>query len=104
MPNGLLWVDRAGVINPLAASAKPYDNPRLSPDGKRIAVVVREDENHDIWLYDTDRGVLSKVTFGPGENETPAWAPTGQSLLFSANRSGASRLLLTNADGEATFG
>jgi len=95
----LVWVDRAGRVNPLTAPAKPYDNPRLAPDGKRIAVVIREDENHDIWLYEIDRGVLSRVTFGPGENETPAWAPDGLNVLFSANRSGASRLLLTGVEG-----
>jgi WD40-like Beta Propeller Repeat len=31
------WVDAAGKRAPLASKAGPYGNPRLSPDGKRLA-------------------------------------------------------------------
>jgi serine/threonine protein kinase/Tol biopolymer transport system component len=95
----LVWVDRKGTVQPLNAPLKPYDFPRLSPDGKRVAIVIREDENHDIWTHELERGTLTRLTFDPGEDETPVWMPDGQSLIFAGNRSGASRLLSARADG-----
>ena len=37
--------------------AGAYANPRLSPDGKRLALTVLRDGNWDIWVYDLERGV-----------------------------------------------
>src|SRR5262245_27391372 len=36
----LVWVDRQGRETPLAAPSRPYAQPRVSPDGSRVAVVV----------------------------------------------------------------
>ncbi len=97
----LVWVDRKGAVQPLNAPPKPYDNPRLSPDGQRLAVVIRE-ENHDVWTYEPARGTLTRLTSDPGEDETPVWMPDGKRLVFAGNRSGGSQLLSTGADGSGT--
>jgi eukaryotic-like serine/threonine-protein kinase len=94
----LVWVDRKGVVEPLAIPPKPFDNPVLSPDGKQVAVVVRED-NHDVWTYDLARGTSTRLTSDPGEDETPFWMPDGDRVVFAGNRSGGSRLLVKRADG-----
>ncbi len=40
--SSMVWVDRTGVAQPLAAApAGQYLSPRLSPDGKKVAVHVR---------------------------------------------------------------
>jgi hypothetical protein len=47
----LVWVDRKGREEPLDAEPNRYVYPRLSPDGTRVALDVR-DENQDIWVWD----------------------------------------------------
>jgi len=43
---------------------------RLSPSGERVALHVRDDDD-DIWVYDLGRGAMTRLTFEPGEDETP---------------------------------
>jgi eukaryotic-like serine/threonine-protein kinase len=81
----LVWVTREGKEQPLAAPARGYNAPRLSPDGRRIAVTV---SGSNIWLYDMARDALSRATFG-GTNNNPVWSPDGQRLVFRSNRAGS---------------
>ena len=53
----LVWVDRTGRIEPLAAPPRAYNYPRLSPDGNRIAVSTQGDRN--VWMYDIARGTTA---------------------------------------------
>ena len=52
----LVWVDRQGLEKPLFASlpARAYGQPRVSPDGTRVAVSIA-DEDQDIWVWDAAR-------------------------------------------------
>jgi Tol biopolymer transport system component len=86
----LVWVDREGKIEPLNVEPRDYEEPRLSPDGKRVAVTIRGD-NPDIWVLDLTRGSAARLTFDDGEDETPAWTPDGARVTFSADRIGKSR-------------
>ena len=45
----LVWVDRRNHEEPLNLPARAYVYPRLSPDGTRVAVEVR-DPDWDIWI------------------------------------------------------
>jgi hypothetical protein len=51
----------------LAKSAPPraYLLPRLSPDGTRVALDIRDQEN-DIWIWDLARQTLTRLTDAPG--------------------------------------
>ena len=68
----------------LAGAATPSD-PRLHPDGQRVAFAVSrinfEDDRYDrtIWLWDgeTER----PFTHGPGDS-SPRWSPDGSRLSF----------------------
>jgi serine/threonine-protein kinase len=54
----------------------------VSPDGKRIAVTIRDGANEDLWVYDPQRDTITRLTFG-GINVLPAWSPDGQYLVFA---------------------
>src|SRR6202521_6141154 len=47
----LVWVNRNGAEEPLAAPARAYVYPRLSPDGQRVGVGITEEETQN-WLHD----------------------------------------------------
>src|SRR5262249_20924291 len=73
----LVWVDRQGHEEAIkAAPAHAYISPRLSPDGTRVAVEIRDQEN-DIWVFDFARETLTRVTFAPGLDQAPTWMPDG---------------------------
>jgi serine/threonine-protein kinase len=86
----LVGVDRQGKVEPVPSEPRSYEEPRFSPDGKRLAVTVRGD-NPDIWVLDISRGASARLTFESGEDETPAWTPDGARVTYSADRAGSPR-------------
>lgn len=85
-PKGtLVRIDRQGRIETLLATPQAFTQPKLSPNGQRLAVTIRGD-NDDVWLYHLGRGTLTRLTVDPGEDETPIWAPNGERLAFAASR------------------
>ena len=78
----LVWVDHKGAEQSLPAPPHSYRSPRVSPDGKRVAVVVDESGGY-VWIYDTGRDTLTRLTFeAPGGNSL-AWTRDGKKLAFS---------------------
>ncbi len=87
-PSQLVWLDRGGKqINSVGESAV-FVSPRLSPDGRRIAVDVFEPARTatDIWLYNADGTGGTKFVFGPGSHGNPVWSPDGKRIAFSSDR------------------
>jgi eukaryotic-like serine/threonine-protein kinase len=98
----LVWVDRQGRETPLAVSPRGYVYPRVSPDGTRVALDVR-DPAADIWIWDLGRETLTRLTFDPGADRSPAWFPDGRRIAFSSQRDGsAGNLFSQSADGTGT--
>ena len=92
----LVWVDRTGQEQPLAAAGnRNFESPRISPDGRRVAVTIREG-NPDVWIYDLRAGTLSRLTFDAGEDESPVWSHDGRQIVFAATR-GDKRLTMQRA-------
>ena len=81
----LVWVDRQDREEPLKAPARAYVYPRLSPDRRRLALDVR-DQQADIWIWDVARETLTRFTFDPGLDAYPTWTPDGRRLIFTSNR------------------
>ena len=94
----LVWVDRSGHEEPINAPVRAYVYPRLSPDGKRIAFDVRDQET-DIWTWDVVRQTFSRFTFGPAYEGYPLWSPDGRGLIFSSSRFGPNGIYRQSADG-----
>jgi dipeptidyl aminopeptidase/acylaminoacyl peptidase len=104
----LVWVDRAGRSTPVYEREADYRAPRLSPDGKRIAVDVTAEStsgtpNRDIWVIDVGLGTQTRLTSDPGVDSLPLWTPDGKRLVFSSDRAGGASLLYwMPADGTGT--
>jgi serine/threonine-protein kinase len=80
----LVWVARDGSPQLVPAPVHEYDWPRLSSDGKRIAVEI----SGQTWTYDTTRDSLTRVTFDGTQNDAPAWSPDGTRIAVRSNREG----------------
>ena len=97
----LVWVDRQGREEPLAAPPRSYLYPRLSPDGTRLAISI-EDQQADIWVWDLARNTLTRITFSPGADRYPAWTPDGRRLLFGSGAGGPANVFWQAADGSGS--
>jgi eukaryotic-like serine/threonine-protein kinase len=78
------WLDSQGKTTPLLTKPGAYERPRLSPDGRRLAIEATDSSNAEIWLYDTTREILRRVTSGLGGDPGPVWMPDGRHLIFEA--------------------
>ena len=95
----LVWVNRDGTEQSLAAPERVYYAPRLSPDGRRVAVTIEEPGGAQIWLYDLSRETLTRFTFEGNNNEYPACAPDGKRIAFRSDKEGPLNLFWQRADG-----
>src|SRR5437870_10079434 len=76
----------------------------LSPDGTRVAVSMLDaaKNTRDIWIYDVTRGLRTRFTIDPAEEERSIWAPDGSSIVFSAQRKGSLNLYRKSSNGIGT--
>ena len=95
----LVWVDRSGKTEPLPLPPASYLYPRISPDGRSLAVEI-EGPNHDFYFYDFARTVLSKVTTD-GMSHDPVWSPDGRQVAFRSWQAGGMTMWLMPADRSA---
>ena len=97
----LIWHDRSG--KKLGALGEPgfYNNPQLSPDGKRVAVhsIDPQARNGDVWVFDLVRGTRSRFTFDAGMDSHPIWSPDSSRIVFAGGRKGTFDLYQKAASG-----
>jgi Tol biopolymer transport system component len=97
----LVRVDRTGRYSPLPAPPEIYQSPRLSPDGRRVAVVVRPGVmTRDIRVLDMSRPERVILTLQGGDNQSPAWMPDGR-LTFGSNREGVQKIYVVGLTARA---
>src|ERR1700674_744031 len=94
----LVWVNRNGAEQRVAAPPHVYVIPRLSPDGRRIAVGITEQDSQ-VWLYDFSRETLTRLTFEGDTNLAPVWTPDGKRIAFNSDRKGPINIYWQLADG-----
>ncbi len=95
----LLRVDRNGKETELNAPKGVYGGPRVSPDGRRLALFKNGEASRlpDIWVLDLLTGNGTRLT-SEGTNIFPLWSPDGRRLLFTGGP-GRTQILSIAADG-----
>ena len=94
----LAWVNRQGHETPIPAPPRPYESARLSPDGTRVAVSIRDQDN-DVWTWDFARQTLTRLTFDADIDLVPVWTPDSRRIVFASARTGVYNLYARNVDG-----
>jgi serine/threonine-protein kinase len=98
----LVWVDRQGREEPIPkVPPRGYTLMRLSPDGRRIALDVR-DQDSDILTWDLDRSVLTRITLDRALDRNPVWTFDGSRIAFWSNRTEPGAIFWQSADGTGT--
>jgi Tol biopolymer transport system component len=96
----IYWMDHEGKFTPLRETPGGYDNPAFSPDGKRLALEIFDGRRRDIWVYELERDIPTRLTFAGELNRYPVWTPDGQRLAYSSQeKGGVFNLWWIRADG-----
>jgi serine/threonine-protein kinase len=97
---GLVWVARDGTRTALNLSQDRYAHPRLSPDGKWLAVERQSGATVDIWIYETSGTTeMRRLSTNGGNNRYPVWSRDGEYVAFQSDRDGNLGIFLQKFDG-----
>ncbi len=80
----LVSVSRQGRVTPLLEQPRSYHSPRVSPDGRYIALDFSE-TTRDVWLLDRRDSTMSRATF-QSTGHDPTWLPNGREIVFAEAR------------------
>ena len=85
-PRDLVLMSRAGQATTLSVEARPFENPRISPDGRRLALSItdRVTSSRDVWVLDIRQRTWSRITTD-GLSNRPIWNHDGRRIIFSSN-------------------
>jgi serine/threonine protein kinase len=80
----LAWFDAAGDRLGEAAGLDAIGNFAVSPSGGVVAIEVWGDRSglSDLWLYDLETEVPTRLTFDAGSERSPEWSPDGNTLYY----------------------
>jgi Tol biopolymer transport system component len=98
----LTWLDREGRSLGTIGQPNLYRAIALSPNGTRVAAQIGWTVGSDIWIADVNRGIFTRLTTDPSNDEWPVWSPDSSRIAFASNRNGGTfDLYEVPADGSA---
>jgi serine/threonine protein kinase/Tol biopolymer transport system component len=96
----LALVDWDGSVQRLRVPPRHYRHPRVSPNGRELAVQILEDDGQsDIWIYDFSEQFEMRRLTQAGRNTNPIWAPNGEDITFASDQDGRWAIYSRRADG-----
>jgi serine/threonine-protein kinase len=97
-PFSLALVDRQGTREVISDLRRRFHSPRLSPDGRYIAVDFSYQGSRDVWTLDLRQNTLTRLTFA-NDGHDPVWTPDGRRVAYASAPNGVVGVFLQNADG-----
>src|SRR5688572_22283901 len=90
----LLLVDGRGARQVIPGIPGPtfLSFPRISPDGRRMAIQNDSPQGTDVWILDLAGGLPARLTTS-GNATSPVWTPDGKRIVFVATATGGAQEL-----------
>jgi len=97
---GFQWMGRDGkALGNVARQVEGPRYPRLSPDGRRLAVTIGPSNQGNIWVIDVQGQTQPLELTFKNHNVTPTWSPDGRQLAFTSDQNGQRNVFTIAADG-----
>jgi serine/threonine-protein kinase len=99
-PGALVWMDKSGAAQPILTDSSPTQTPRLSPDGKLLAVAI----DRNLVVHDPARGSSARIINGQDGSVAsmfPIWLPDGKHIISSSGSLGATGIWWSRSDGSS---
>ena len=90
-----------GVRRIVARYSGSNISPAVSPDGRRVAMVLSKAGSPDIWVASADGTGLRRLTTTKEAESSPCWSPDGRWICFVSRASGRTALYKIPANGGA---
>jgi TolB protein len=71
----------------------------VSPDGRRVALILSKGGSPDLYVCDSNGGNLKQLTRTKEDESSPCWSPDGKTICFVSRHGGAPALYTIPADG-----
>ena len=94
----VVMVGPGGTKRIVLGDRRDYSFPRLSPDGRRLAITMGVSDKRDVWLHDFGPGTLTRLTTEGTTNERPEWSPDGSRVLFRSDNETSTSIWWRPAD------
>jgi serine/threonine protein kinase len=95
--NHLVWVNYEGQSALLNQELLSYGHPRISPDGKKIAM----EQSGKLYIYELERNIVTQLT-SKGSIIYPVWSSDSKLLAFTSDwkgKGGSKTIYLISIDG-----
>lgn len=76
-------------------------SPAISPDGRKVAMILSRSGSPDLWVADIDGKNLKQLTKTRETEASPTWSPDSRTICFSSEVSGRNALYTITTDGGA---
>jgi TolB protein len=76
-------------------------SPAVSPDGRRLAMILSKSGSPTLYVSDLEGGNLKQLTKNKDGDSSPCWSPDGRTICFTSRKSGRPALYMIPADGGA---
>ncbi|HTD87845.1 MAG TPA: hypothetical protein VK850_14810 [Candidatus Binatia bacterium] len=73
--------------------------PSISPDGRRIAMILSKSGNPDLYVRDLEGNNLVQLTHTREAESSPCWSPDGRTICFVSRERGPASLYTISASG-----
>jgi len=97
----LTMLDRQGKVVGTIGQPGVFGQTRLSPDGKRLAVVRNDSQtgNNDIWVFDVATGKGTAITNDNQPDNSPIWSPDGKYVAYVSFKDNYNSIYRKGSDG-----
>ena len=89
-PSRLVWLDRAGREIGTLGEPAVLNGFRISADGQKVAAAIEDKRTgtSDVWVFELQRGVSTRLHSDPVDEKSPVWSPDGSKVLYRSDRMG----------------
>lgn len=84
----MTWMAHDGRTTPLRGAPADWSNAQFAPDGRRVAMDISDGKQTDVWVYEWQRDILSRLTLDRAEQRKPVWTPDGRRIAFRSGSRG----------------